>query len=44
MTIVVANATYENLPTSGMLDYLDMEQRARVCISNRCAAVLTPYK
>ena len=37
MTLLVANATYANLPTSGMMDYFDLGTSARVCVTNRCA-------
>ena len=36
MTILVPNATYENLGTSGIMDYFEFGDSARFCITNRC--------
>ena len=36
MTLMVANATYEDLGSSGMMEYFDSGQSARTCITNRC--------
>jgi hypothetical protein len=35
-TILVANGTYENLFTSGMMEYFDFGTAARLCVANRC--------
>ena len=35
MTLMLPNATYENLASSGMMEYFDFGQSARTCITNR---------
>jgi hypothetical protein len=35
LTLLVANATYDNLFTSGMMEYFTFGTYARVCFSNR---------
>jgi hypothetical protein len=36
LTFLVANGTYENLFTSGMMDFFSFGTAARMCVLNRC--------
>jgi hypothetical protein len=36
LTFLVANGTYEDLFTSGMMDFFSFGTAARMCVSNRC--------
>ena len=40
MTLMVQNATYDSLATSGVMDFFEFGDSARVCITNRCDAGL----